>query len=167
MMLNPGLAEAYAAKGRLLWNKTNVDKSLIDEALTYYERAIQINPSYAEAYVVMAKIYALQPTRHREHIAALEKAVNLDPLSRSANSDYIFTLIFSNRLVEADQQIERFASIDPADAMILRGFRSSIGGNWAHLILAYLEAVNNAPGTLVFDRWASFAFCVASRSDRT
>jgi adenylate cyclase len=153
MVLNPGLAEAYAAKGRLLWNKAKLDEALLDEALTYYRRTIQINPSYADAYVVMAEIYWRQPSRYDEHFAALETALHLDPLSRHANRNYIFALIERNRLVEADQQIEKLGSFDPRGAIIFRGIRSSIGGEWANYILTYLEAAINGTGDLVFGEW--------------
>jgi superkiller protein 3 len=42
MVLDPTLAEAHVATGRLLWNQLK-----LEEALTAFRRAVQINPNFA------------------------------------------------------------------------------------------------------------------------
>jgi tetratricopeptide (TPR) repeat protein len=92
-------------------------------------------------YVWMANmgLFASQ----EEAFTAHEKAVRLDPLSPTTNGGYINALLVRDRIAEADQQVERYASIDPKGAMVLRGSMSSLGGNWANYILAYLEVASS------------------------
>lgn len=143
LALVPGLDTAHAAKATLL---LRAGKN--EEALAHFRRAIEINPSYSEVYVWMA-IEGLLPS-HEEAFAARETAMRLDPLSRMVNVSYISALLYRNRLAEASQQIEKYALIDPSIAMIARGVRTSVGGNWANYILAYLEAANAGTGELAW-----------------
>jgi len=147
MALDPGLAEAHAAKAFLAF-----ELSKPDEASVHFRRAIEINPNYAQAYVWMANMG--QFASQEEAFAAREKAVRLDPLSPLINYSYINALLVRNRLIEADEQIEKYASIDPKGAMVLRGVVSSLGGNWANYILVYLEVANSGTEDLTYRRGA-------------
>jgi tetratricopeptide (TPR) repeat protein len=143
MTLDPGLAESNAAKGRLLWN---IGKD--NDALGYYRRAIEINPNYADAYEWLGRQQELVGID--ESFAAIETAARLDPLSRAANWRYIFTLIQRGQLGEAEQQIERYASIYPEGATILRGYLASLGGRWSNRILSYLEAASSGEDDMLW-----------------
>jgi TolB-like protein len=134
MTLNPGLAESHAARGRLLWNLDPYD----ERAVAYYRRAVEINPSYADGWLWLSR--PLMSLSRAESLTASETAARLDPLSRSANTRYIYQLIRHNLLAEAERQTEKYALIDPLDAIIQRGFLTSVDGNWSNRILAILEA---------------------------
>jgi hypothetical protein len=117
----------------------------------HFRCALEINPNYASVnvWIVGNGLCSSQ----QEIFATLETAVSLDPLSPLSNNGYIQARLTRNRLAEAEQQIEKFASIDPRFAMVLRGIRKSLGGHWADYILAYLEAANGGADDLTY-RWA-------------
>lgn len=144
MTLDPGLAESQAARGRLLWNLDSND----ERALAYYRRAVEINPSYADGWAWLGSQYGF--LSFAETFTATETAARLDPLSRPANWGYIHLLIRRDRLDEADRQMEKYASIDRWGAVILRGYRTSIEGNWSNRILAVLEAVSHGKDDLLW-----------------
>jgi len=141
MELDPNLPEAHGARG---WMLDSADRR--EEALAEYRRATELNPNYAIAYIWMGD-YLSDPA---EEFVNKEKALRLDPLSRSANFGYVLALIARNRLDDAERQIEKLATFEPAGAEILRGDLASIGGNWSESALAYLRATNNRPDALVF-----------------
>jgi tetratricopeptide (TPR) repeat protein len=135
MSLDPGLAEAHAAKGFL-----SRQENEIEESRAHYKRAIEINPSYAAVYVWMANSGLFASPG--EAFAARETAFRLDPRSPLTNYSYISALMMRNELAAASRQIEKYATIDPRGANILRGALLSLGGTWANYIFAYLEAAN-------------------------
>ena len=139
--LDPDLAEAHAA---MSWSLNGSGRD--DQVVEHLRRAVEINPNYALAYLWLAHYVEEMADR----FAMTEKALHLDPLSRSANFGYVNGLIARNRLDEADRQIEKFAVIEPGGATILRGELSSLGGHWGAWALAYLEATDNQPDSLAF-----------------
>jgi tetratricopeptide (TPR) repeat protein len=81
LALNPNLAEAYLARGNLLWSQPHGFPH--DAALGEIRRALALNPSLAEGRVALGRIY--------EHIGLLDEArdqftqaVALDPANREA-----------------------------------------------------------------------------------
>jgi TolB-like protein/Tfp pilus assembly protein PilF len=85
--VHPRQAEAYQAylKGRFHWNRTG-DEGL-QTAITYYERALELDPGFAEAHAAMARgqialaDFSHQPGRDalvRARVAAL-RCLELDP----------------------------------------------------------------------------------------
>jgi len=141
MALDPTLAEAYAATGFLLDIRFD-----LEEALTYYSQAIQINPNYSIVYTWMGALLGSTGFgRYAESFAVTETALRLDPLSIPAHWNYILRLIMRNRLAETDRALEKFASIDPRGAAALRGYQNSLGGKWANSVLGVLDALQIDP----------------------
>ncbi len=140
MALDPNLAEAHAATGRVLW-----DQWTLEEALTHFRQAIQINPNYSIVYNWMGLLLGDHLGRYDESFAAFETALRLDPLSIPAIANYLVTLIDRNRLAEADRELEKLASIAPAGYARLRGLRTSRGGKLANAVLAGLDALRIDP----------------------
>ena len=135
MALGPNLAEAHAAAGFLLWNQ-----SAYEEVLTAFERAIQINPSYSIVYNWMS-VLLRDLGRYKERLEFEETALQLDPLSRVAIYNYAWSLFHRNRLDEADRELEKLASIDPAWYAKARGGQTALGGKWANVALSSLNAL--------------------------
>ena len=81
MALDPNLAEAHAATGLLLGVQGNVE-----EALTHFGHATQINPNYSDVYNWMGGLLHDALGRYSEGDVAIETAVRLDPLSLPASS---------------------------------------------------------------------------------
>jgi len=143
LALDPTLAEAHAAKAFFA-----LETSDPEEQLAEFRRAIEFNPNYAIVYFWMAS-WGLASS-HEEAFAYLETAIRLDPLSTPINIGYIKALIARNRLADADRQLDKYALTDPRGAAIWRGVRSSIGGNWANYVLAYLEAATAGPEEIAY-----------------
>jgi tetratricopeptide (TPR) repeat protein len=111
-----------------------------EKALVYYRQAIQINPNYFEAYYWSnITLIAMGPSRTREAMAMLEKAIQLNPLAEHILQGYILRLLWSNRRVEADRALEKLASISPARYAEMKGYRLSLGGEWANHLLGILD----------------------------
>jgi TolB-like protein/Tfp pilus assembly protein PilF len=140
MALDPTLAEAHAATGFVLWSQENPE-----DALTHFRHAIRINPNYAIAHNWIAIVLDRDLGRYNESIAAYEMAVRLDPLSIAAITNYVGELIIRNRLVEADRELEKLASIAPSFHAFARGQRTSLGGKWANNALGELDALRINP----------------------
>ena len=140
MALDPTLAETHAAIGHVLWQQGNME-----EAMTHFEQAIQINPNYAIVYNWMGFILRGDPGLYAEAFVAQETALRLNPLSMPASYNYIQQLINRNRLDEADRELEKLASVAPGAYASARGFRTSVGGKWANRVLAGLDALRINP----------------------
>jgi tetratricopeptide (TPR) repeat protein len=142
MALDPNLAEAHATTGMLLYFRKNWE-----EALAHYQQAIRINPNYAIVYSWMSGILGSWLGRYAESIAAMETAARLDPLSIIILRNYVNDLINQNRLVEADRELEKLASISPGFYLNLHAERMSLGGKWANAVLGsldYLQSMDNS-----------------------
>jgi TolB-like protein len=140
MALDPNLAEAHAASGFFVWIQNNNE-----EALTHFEKAVEINPNYSIVYVWMADLLSGRLGRYVEAFRAVEKALQLDPLSIPANYVYVCQLISRGRLAEADLKIEELA-FAPSSYASAKGVLESHGGNWANLALGHLNALRFDPG---------------------
>jgi TolB-like protein/Tfp pilus assembly protein PilF len=138
--LDPTLAEAHAATGFLLYGQRN-----LEEALTHYERAIQINPNYSIVYNWMGLLLGENLGRYAEGFAEYEMALQLDPLSIPTIENYLEALIERNQLVEADQKLQELASIAPGHYAHYRGALTSQDGKWANAVLALLDALRIDP----------------------
>jgi TolB-like protein/Tfp pilus assembly protein PilF len=143
--LDPTLAEAHAANGMLMWAQDN-----LDQTLTHFAHAIQINPNYSIVYTWMALLLN-QRGRYEESFSMEETALRLDPLSIPAISNYVLGLSVRNRLDDADRELEKIASIYPARYASARGDLTSVGGKWANAVLGGLDALRTDPES-VYDR---------------
>ena len=137
--LDPTLAEAHAAKGFLSSMRLNPE-----EALTHYQHAIELNPNYSIVYNWMGILFH-ELGLYREELATYEKSLALDPLSTPAITSYLVALIDRNRLVDADREIEKLASLHPFWHAYFRGIRRSVGGKWANGLLGRLGALRISP----------------------
>jgi TolB-like protein/DNA-binding winged helix-turn-helix (wHTH) protein/Tfp pilus assembly protein PilF len=140
MALDPSIAEAHAAAGKI-----SLGEGDIQAALRHFEKALQINPSYADVYTWMANTLDQDLGRYAEAFALREKAVRLDPLSIVAMFNYSDHLIKRNRLAEADRELEKLAAMAPSFYALLRGLRLSVGGHWADGALGWLESLRINP----------------------
>lgn len=153
MALDPGRAEAHAAAGRLVWMQGN-----LEEALSHFEKAIQINPNYSIVHTWMANLLDVNLGRYEEAFAMRKTGLRLDPLSIPALGNYIGDLIVRNRLAEAERELEKFVSIRPTAGASSRGTITSLGGKWANSVMGHLDAVGLAPQMLRFRTLLSFDF---------
>jgi thioredoxin-like negative regulator of GroEL len=149
------MAEAHAAAGLISNGEGD-----IEEALTHFENALEINPNYSEAYTWMANILENRLGRYAEVFAMREKALRLDPLSFSARFNYVGELIERGRVVEADRELEKLAPMAPAWHAAIRGMRLSLGGSWANGALGLLDALRIDPENHRVRAWLAFWFAL-------
>jgi len=140
MALDPELAEAHVAKGHFLYFDFR-----FEDALTSYDRAVQINPNYAIAYTWMGQLLNLDLGRYAEAFPMRETAMRLDPLSRQTIVFYVQALIERNRLAEAAVELNKIASIFPHVYAYRHGSLMSHGGKMAEAVLGSLDALRINP----------------------
>lgn len=155
MALDPSIAEAHAAAGALSW-----DKEDFQGAQRHFEKAIRINPSYADVYTWMANMLQFDLGRYAEAVAMREKAVRLDPLSWPGRVNYVITLMDTNRLTEADRELEKLATPAPAEYAAHRGLWLSQGGHWAGFALGLLDALQIQPDSGRYRFALAYSFAV-------
>jgi TolB-like protein/DNA-binding winged helix-turn-helix (wHTH) protein/cytochrome c-type biogenesis protein CcmH/NrfG len=131
--LNPGRtsdAEAFSAylRGRDLLRKPSVRR--LQEALAWYQRAVERDPGFAEGYVALAEVYALlfdraalsgqalvEPTR-----AAIERALELDPGSSRAHAALGFYRQSVMDGTGAEAAFQRAIELSPHDSVANAGY---------------------------------------------
>jgi tetratricopeptide (TPR) repeat protein len=104
--LDPSRAEAYASLGHLrmhAWQWGAAEQA--------FRRALDLNPGYASAHQWRAYNFSSQ-RRHREAIASIDRAQQLDPLSLIINADRAEILYFAGRDGEAIAQCAKALQMD-------------------------------------------------------
>jgi TolB-like protein/Tfp pilus assembly protein PilF len=108
LQLDERLPEAHAALAVIAqnydWDWVTADKE--------YQRAIQLNPSYATAHHWYAECLALQG-RFDQAFPEIESARQLDPLSLSIGADYGAIFYFSRQYDRAIEQFRAVLEMEP------------------------------------------------------
>ncbi len=98
LALDPNLADAYVARGFLLWSPAN--HFAHERAVVDYRHALALNPNLAEAHHQLANVY--------NHVGLLEKAeqeiqqaVALDPLNTAVRFRVGINLLYRGRYKES------------------------------------------------------------------
>lgn len=112
--------EAYEnyLRGRYYWNKR--DQGGLDQAVAYFQKAIQLAPNYATAYAGLAQTDALLAGNvgPKGYFAAegeknARKALELDPNSPEAHTALALLLGDSYRFAEEEKEFELAVNLDP------------------------------------------------------
>jgi TolB-like protein/DNA-binding winged helix-turn-helix (wHTH) protein/Flp pilus assembly protein TadD len=140
-MVDPDAYEAYL-KGRYFWNKRT--REGLGTAIGYFNRAITIDPGYAEAYSGLADAYA---------IAGDWKYGVLPPLDAfpKATAAAAKALALDNSLGEAHASL--------AFALDLYGW------DWDAAETQYKQAIQLAPGYATAHQWYSWHLFMIGRDD--
>ena len=154
LALDPKLAEAHAAKGLLL-----MQRNAWGEAVIALEQAIQINPSYSLVHTWMRNTL-VELGRYEDAFSTNEKALILDPLSKPAISNYLQDLIATNRLGDADWELEKIATIYPDIYAVWQGALKAVGGEWAYVALGSLDALLIVPKGTIYRNALSFGLAI-------
>src|SRR5213594_2120952 len=109
LRLDPNLAEAHAALGKVLFFR-EID---LAGAMREYKRAIELNPNDATAHHWFGNDTLAALGRFEEAIAEGKIASELDPLSIVINVDLGETFYYARRYDEAARQMRKALEIDP------------------------------------------------------
>ncbi len=118
--VGPEAFEAFL-KGRYLWNKG--DKESLLKSVEYFERAIELEPGYAEAYAGLADAYNFigvggDTLTFRKADAAARRAVELNGQLSEAHAALGFNLMYGEwRWGEAEQAYRRAIQLNPGRAI--------------------------------------------------
>jgi len=123
LSLDGNLAEAHASLAFAHWNY-DFDWDVIDRE---YKRAIELNPGYATAYHWYSG-YLSGIGSHREAIAAVKKARELDPLSPRINANVGFILYLARQYDASVEELQKAVKMD-----------TSSGAPYLYLGMAYLQ----------------------------
>ena len=98
LSLDPDLAEAHLARGRLLWTPSNHFPH--DKAIQEYRRALALNPNLDEARNQLALVYG-HVGLFDEALQELEKAVAINPSNAFARFRIGETFLFQGKYEQA------------------------------------------------------------------
>jgi tetratricopeptide (TPR) repeat protein len=109
LRLDPNLAEAHAALGKVLFF-SEID---LAGAMREYKRAIELKPNDADAHHWFSNDSLAAAGQFDEAIAEGKRSVELDPLSIVINADLGETLFYARRFDESVAQLRKTLEIDP------------------------------------------------------
>jgi TolB-like protein len=105
LALDPGLAEAYAARARLSGDPAAIEADL--------RQSLQLNPSYASAYVMLAELLSGNDARFAEAMTTIDMARSLDPLSPRAHHIKAHLLARTGELAAAELAWKEAVRVEP------------------------------------------------------
>jgi DNA-binding winged helix-turn-helix (wHTH) protein/TolB-like protein/Tfp pilus assembly protein PilF len=106
-------AEAYASylKGNYFWNKR---AEAATTSLSYYRKAIALDPNFAEAYAALAAVHSTVENPSPEAETLIEKALQLDSTLSSAHATHGFIQMFHHwNWAESERALDRAIKLDP------------------------------------------------------
>jgi serine/threonine-protein kinase len=157
LQLDPNLAEAHSALGKILfWAELNVAG-----AMREYKRAIELKPNDAAAHHWLGNDALASLGRFEEAIAESKRAVELDPLSPIINTDLATTFLYARRYDEAVAQLRKTLAIDPTFfyAHFNLGIALQVKGDLSGAIFEYEKAKQLASDNLLV-----LAACAAAKA---
>jgi len=152
---------AYEAflHARAATNRADYSKAKYIEAQPWAEKAVQLDPEFAEAWAILAEIhgqaiwqgYDITPERHSAAREALKKATQLDPGSpsiKAAQADHLYRL--ENNYPAALLMFREAHAGAPGDARILlnMAFTMRRNGLWQETIEALEKSMQLDPDSV-------------------
>src|SRR5436309_1151530 len=152
LRLDPNLAEAHAALGKVLFF-SEID---LAGATREYKRAIELKPNDADAHHWFSNDSLAALGQFDEAIAAGKRSVDLDPLSIVINADLGETLFYARRFDESVAQLRKTLEIDPTSfyAHYNLGIALQAKGDLSGAIAEYEKAKQLSDNPAVATFWA-------------
>ncbi len=120
--LDPGLAEAHATEGLILWEEYDLRLAEVE-----FRKAIELKPSYATAHQWYFTLLVAQLEWDRA-LEEIERAVELDPFSPIINLNHGFYYFFRGDYGRALEFYRRVAMLDPGRSAIDLSFAGAPSG---------------------------------------
>jgi TolB-like protein/Tfp pilus assembly protein PilF len=152
LRLDPNLAEAHAALGKVLFF-SEID---LAGATREYKRAIEFKPNDADAHHWFSNDSLAALGQFDEAIAEGKRSVELDPLSIVINADLGETLFYARRFDESVAQLRKTLEIDPTSfyAHYNLGIALQAKGDLSGAITEYEKAKQLTDNPTVATFWA-------------
>jgi len=152
LRLDPNLAEAHAALGKVLFF-SEID---LAGATREYKRAIELKPNDADAHHWFSNDSLAALGQFDEAIAEGKRSVELDPLSIVINADLGETFFYARRFDEAVAQLRKTLEIDPTSfyAHYNLGIALQAKGDLSGAITEYEKAKQLSDNPAVATFWA-------------
>jgi TolB-like protein/tetratricopeptide (TPR) repeat protein len=152
LRLDPNLAEAHAALGKVLFF-SEID---LAGAMREYKRAIELKPNDADAHHWFSNDSLAALGQFDEAIAEGKRSVELDPLSIVINADLGETFFYARRFDEAVAQLRKTLEIDPTSfyAHYNLGIALQAKGDLPGAIAEYEKAKQLSDNPTVATFWA-------------
>jgi tetratricopeptide (TPR) repeat protein len=173
--VNPEAYEAYL-KGRYFWNKRTGDGLRI--AIKYFNRAIEVDPTYAEAYSGLADSYALSgdweygvlspQDAFRKAKAAATKALALDDGLGEAHTSLAFALdLYGWDWEAAETEYKLAIKLSPgyATAHLWYAWHLILMGRNSEGLIELRKAESLDPLSLIISADMADALCIAHLFD--
>ncbi len=111
-----------------------------DEAFRSLDRAIELTPSYAGAYLTKALLLAIHE-KYDEAIETMKKSIQLDPFNAPGFFAYASILLFADRIPECKEQLDTLFKINPdfSDALSVQGVVYQLRGEYKKAMDLFLE----------------------------
>jgi TolB-like protein/Flp pilus assembly protein TadD len=175
--VKPDAYEAYL-KGRYFWNKRTGDA--LKKAIEYFSRAIEIDPTYAEAHSGLADSYALsgdwqygvlspQDAFAKAQTAAT-KALALDDSLGEAHTSLAFALdLYRWDWEAADREYKLAIKLNPgyATARLWYAWHLAVTGRTSEGILELRKAESLDPLSLIISADMADVLCIARSYDES
>ena len=161
-------------QGRYLWNRRTADN--LKKALTYFQQAVEKDPSYALAYAGIADTYAVMPAYSacspqdclpRARTAA-EKALELDDSLAEAHASLGFILIHYFEIAASKKEFERAIQLNPNYATAHQWYARGallMAGEFDHAIAEAKRAVEVDPVSPIIHADLGGVYLMARRHD--
>ncbi len=115
---NPDAHQLYL-KGRFFWNQR--DAPNLQKAIGFFQQAINLDPTYALAYVGLADSYALVPIYSRsipsqnipKALAAAHRALELDDTLAEAHTSLANALVMDLQMRAAEPEFRKAIALNP------------------------------------------------------
>src|ERR1700675_4551587 len=173
--VSPDAYEAYL-KGRYFWNKRTGEG--LKEAIDYFSRAIETDPTYAEAYSGLADSYALSgdweygvlspQEAFRKAKAAATKALALDDSLGEAHTSLAFALdLYGWDWEAAEKEYKLAIKLSPgyATAHLWYAWHLILMGRNSEGLIELRKAESLDPLSLIISADMADALCIAHRYD--
>jgi TolB-like protein/DNA-binding winged helix-turn-helix (wHTH) protein/Tfp pilus assembly protein PilF len=137
LQLDDGLAEAHIAMANVLfrfdWNWEGAEKE--------FKRGMELGPNVPSSYMHYA-VYSGVLGRHDESIAAMKRAVELDPFSGSMNRELSNVFYWAGHYDEAARQARKAIDLNPSapDSHSMLAMAYDEMGRYDETVAEYLEA---------------------------
>jgi len=150
--LSPDLPEAIAVRGL-----QHLYRFRYEEARQDFDRAIELNPNYALAYLWRSETFYEQE-KFLDMLADKEKAYALDPMSLEISDQLAYDYGAFWRPRDADRIIARMFELHPNHERAYRALSRNLSshGRYAESILTLEEALKYHPDNEMFRIWHAY-----------